>query len=121
MNILINHHILLCATPTNASCCDLSIGSECWKHLKHLLRKFDLENPQRPKGIVLRSKVDCLRICNNGPIMLIWPDGTWYGNITPEKIDEIIVKHIINGNAIEDWIIKKTPFSSTSNYVESIS
>ena len=121
MNIIVNYHILLCATPTNPSCCDASIGSESWKHLKHLIHKFDLENPQRPKGIVLRSKVDCLRVCNDGPIMLIWPDGIWYSCVTPERIEKIVRKHILNGNAVEDWIIKKTPFLYSSMHIDSIS
>ena len=61
-----------------------------WKKLKELIKELNLENHQRPEGIVLRSKVDCLRVCKEGPILLVWPDGIWYREVTPEKIEVII-------------------------------
>ncbi|MED5165066.1 MAG: (2Fe-2S) ferredoxin domain-containing protein, partial [Cyanobacteriota bacterium] len=60
-------------------------------------------------GVVLRSKVDCLRICNDGPILLIWPDGIWYGGVTPERIESIVKEHVLGGQPIEAWIIRRTP------------
>lgn len=109
MKTKVSHHLLLCATPTKANCCNSSIGSASWHKLKTLLRELDLENPERPQGIVLRSKVDCLRVCIGGPILLIWPEGIWYGGVTCERIEEIIHKHIVHGNPLEEWIIKRTP------------
>ncbi len=111
MNQRISHHLLLCATPTKAKCCDPEIGAASWDALKQQVRELDLENPSRVQGIVLRSKADCLRICDHGPILLIWPDGTWYGGVTPERISSILQQHIIQGQPIEEWILKTTPFS----------
>ena len=111
MNQRISHHLLLCATPTKAKCCDPEIGAESWDALKQQVRELDLENPSRVQGIVLRSKADCLRICDHGPILLVWPDGTWYGGVTPERISSILQQHIIQGQPIEEWILKTTPFS----------
>ncbi len=111
MNQRISHHLLLCATPTKAKCCDPEIGASSWDALKQQVRELDLENPSRVQGIVLRSKADCLRICDHGPILLIWPDGTWYGGVTPERISSILQQHIIQGQPIEEWILKTTPFS----------
>jgi (2Fe-2S) ferredoxin len=42
---------------------------------------------------------------------LVWPDGTWYGGVTPERISSILQQHIIQGQPIEEWILKTTPFS----------
>ncbi|KGG15556.1 Ferredoxin [Prochlorococcus sp. MIT 0602] len=57
----------------------------------------------------MRSKVDCLRICNSGPILLIWPEGIWYQNVSPSRIEVIIKSHIIEGIPIKEWIFKETP------------
>ena len=111
MNQRISHHLLLCATPTKAKCCNPEIGAASWDALKQQVRELDLENPSRVQGIVLRSKADCLRICDQGPILLVWPDGTWYGGVTPERISSILQQHIIQGQPIEEWILKTTPFS----------
>jgi len=105
----VSHHILLCATPTKAACCLPEVGIASWERLKILLQEFKLEKNDRAQGIVLRSKVDCLRCCKEGPIMLIWPDGIWYGSVTPERIDSIVIEHILKGRPINEWIIKRTP------------
>ncbi len=109
MSLRISHHLLLCATATKAACCDKATGAASWERLKQLLSELDLENIDRPEGIVLRSKVDCLRICKGGPILLIWPEGIWYGSVTPERIGLIIRKHLIEGEPLNEWIIRRTP------------
>ena len=112
MNTEISHHLLLCATSTTQKCCDCSTGKASWEKLKELLSELNLENQSQGKGIILRSKVDCLRICKDGPILLIWPDGIWYQRVTPERVESIIKEHIENGFPIEKWIIKRTPFNN---------
>ncbi len=116
MNSLITHHLLLCVTPSSSRCCDPSIGKESWLRLKKIISELGLESQRNKSGIILRSKVDCLRICKEGPILLIWPDGIWYKKVTSEKIDKIIDEHIINGNPLEEWILKRTPFSISKKY-----
>ena len=111
MSQRISHHLLLCATPTKAKCCDPEIGAASWDALKRQVRELDLENPSRTQGIVLRSKADCLRICERGPILLIWPDGIWYGGVTPDRISNILHQHIIQGQPIEEWVLKTTTFT----------
>jgi len=105
----ISHHLLLCATPTKAKCCDPAVGAESWSELKKMVKELGLENPNRPEGIVLRSKADCLRVCEQGPILLIWPEGIWYSDVTPNKIEIILKEHIINQNPVERWVHKTTP------------
>ncbi len=111
MSPKISHHLLLCATPKKPSCCNPNEGLKSWERLKNILKELKLESPHRPEGIVLRSKVDCLRICQEGPILLIWPDGIWYHNISPERIDVIVKNHIIKGNPIKKWVLKETPLA----------
>ena len=105
---MISHHLLLCATPSKALCCpDPAIGAASWDELKRLVRELGLEDPARPEGIVLRTKADCLRICAEGPILLIWPEGVVYGGVSPERIEPILREHVIGGQPIEQWIIKR--------------
>jgi (2Fe-2S) ferredoxin len=105
---VISHHLLLCATPSKALCCpDPAVGVASWEALKRLVRELGLEDPARPEGIVLRTKADCLRICAEGPILLIWPEGSVYGGVSPERIETILREHVIGGQPIEQWIIKR--------------
>jgi (2Fe-2S) ferredoxin len=108
---LVQHHLLLCATPTKPLCGDPAVGAASWKRLKDLIRDLGLEDPQRPEGVVLRTKADCLRICADGPVLLIWPQGIAYGGVTSERIERIVHEHVIGGVPIEPWILRRTAFS----------
>ena len=111
--VRVSHHLLLCATPTKALCCpDPELGAASWARLKQLVRELGLENPAREQGIVLRTKADCLRICAEGPILLIWPDGVIYGGVTAERIERIIKEHVVGGVPIEDWVVGRNQFGS---------
>lgn len=118
MKPLVRHHLLLCATPTKALCCpDPAVGAASWSRLKQMVRELGLENPQNAEGVVLRSKVDCLRICAEGPILLIWPDGVLYGGVTPERIERIVREHVIGGQVIEDWSLGRHPLAAPSSMI----
>ena len=112
--IRVSHHLLLCATPSKALCCpDPALGAASWNRLKILVRDLGLEKPERPEGIVLRTKADCLRICADGPILLIWPEGVVYGGVSPDRIEVILREHVIGGTPFEPWVLRRTPFSQT--------
>jgi (2Fe-2S) ferredoxin len=109
---LISHHLLLCATPAKGLCClDPAIGAASWNTLKRLVKELGLEDGARPQGIVLRTKADCLRICAQGPVLLIWPEGIVYGGVTPERIERILREHVISGTPIDDWILRRMPLA----------
>jgi (2Fe-2S) ferredoxin len=92
----IKQHIFLCRGP---DCCQLQRGEEVWKHLKNRLKSLGLSGEN---GSVYRSKVDCLRICQNGPICLVYPEGAWYHGVDESKIDQIIQSHCIEKKSLPD-------------------
>ena len=105
---MISHHLLLCATPSKALCCpDPAVGVASWDALKRLVRELGLEDPARPEGIVLRTKADCLRLCAEGPVLLIWPEGVVYGGVTPERMERIVREHVIGGRIVGEWVVQR--------------
>jgi (2Fe-2S) ferredoxin len=83
------------------------VGTASWEALKRLVRQLGLEDPQRPGGVVLRSKADCLRLCRQGPVLLVWPDGLVYGEVTPERIERILREHVIGGQPVQEWVVER--------------
>jgi len=93
-------HILMCV-PKKAKCASKKEIAEAWSHLKKRLKKSGLSGREG----ILRFKVDCFDICYAGPIMLIQPDGIWYGRCSPEVIDQIVEQHLIGGEVVEEYCI----------------
>jgi (2Fe-2S) ferredoxin len=91
-------HIFLCARSGRQSCCPQEEAAASWEHLKKRLQQSGLSE----HGGVQRSKADCLRICADGPIAVVYPDGVWYRRCTPENLDRIITQHLVEGRIVED-------------------
>ncbi len=107
-------HIFLCAMQKKPRCSSYEESAEVWNYLKGRLRELGLEHsatqPQAPgKPCVLRSKVDCFRICQQGPIAVVYPDGTWYHSVTVEVMEKIIQEHLIGGRPVKAFTFANAP------------
>ncbi len=91
-------HAFLCIGP---DCCPTEQGLATWDRLKARISELGLP--------VLRTKAACLRVCSGGPWMVVYPEGVWYGGVTPERCERIVAEHLAGGRPVEEWVARRHP------------
>ncbi len=93
-------HLFLCLGP---DCCPPEDGERLWSLLKERIRETRVP--------AMRTKAQCFRICAGGPWLVVYPEGVWYGGVTPERLDRIVREHLLDGRPVEEWIAARNPLA----------
>ena len=116
----LGHHIFLCAQQSNPRCSTYEESARVWRYLKKRLKDLELASappawrgrdidspaPDSPPsgGPVLRTKVDCLRVCERGPVAVVYPEGIWYHSVDEVVMERIVTEHLVGGEPVEEFI-----------------
>ena len=108
----IERHVFLCCDQTKPKCCQKEDSLESWQYLKNRLKELRLDrSTEENPHCIFRTKANCLRVCQDGPILLIYPDGIWYRKATPEVIELIIQEHLNGNKIVEEYAFHQHPLA----------
>jgi (2Fe-2S) ferredoxin len=112
----ITRHIFLCADASKPKCVDREASLKSWDYLKRRLQELQLDRPQSDRpNCVFRTKANCLRLCQKGPIMVIYPDGVWYHSVSPLVMEEIIQQHLLCNKVVSQYVLSNQPLLGNLN------
>lgn len=96
-------HVFLCTGP---DCCTPEVGAAAWARLKRGVGELNARGAGPP---IYRTKVGCLRVCRDGPVAVVYPEGRWYAGLDAEALDRLIAGELGRGRPVRDRLIGENP------------
>jgi (2Fe-2S) ferredoxin len=95
-------HIFICANQKaeGKACCGHDQGLVLVEKFREVLAEKGL------KGKIRAQRSGCLDACTKGPALVIYPEGTYYGAVTPDDVERIVDQHIIGNSIVEELELK---------------
>jgi (2Fe-2S) ferredoxin len=92
-------HVFFCLNQRDdgRACCGAHDAERLQAHAKARIKALDLSG----KGMVRINKAGCLDRCDDGPCLVVYPEGVWYTYVDEQDIDEIIDRHLVGGEPVE--------------------
>ena len=96
-------HIFFCLNQrANGEACCADHGAQAaFDHCKQRVKALGLAGP----GTVRVNKAGCLDRCEEGPVIVVYPEAVWYTYVDRADIDEIVDRHVVNGEIVERLVI----------------
>ena len=93
------HHVFFCCNQRGdgEACCNALGASDAQAYAKDRIAQLKLKG----KGKIRINKAGCMDRCDDGPVIVVYPDEVWYQYVDKEDIEEIIQEHLINGRVVE--------------------
>lgn len=94
-----NHHLFFCTNRRDdgrQSCGPLG-GDNARDYVKRRCKELEIHDV----GQVRANATGCLARCELGPVLVIYPEETWYTYVDREDLEEIIQEHLLNGRVVE--------------------
>ncbi|MDO8348135.1 MAG: NAD(P)H-dependent oxidoreductase subunit E [Rugosibacter sp.] len=93
------HHVFFCTNQREPGegCCNDHGASELWAYAKERVKALG----ESLTSAVRINKAGCLGRCDQGPVLVVYPEATWYTYVDTEDIDEIIAEHLLHGRVVD--------------------
>ena len=93
------HHVFFCTNQREdgSQCCGQCSARTSRDYLKHRTKELDIAGP----GGVRVNVAGCLDRCEEGPVIVVYPEGVWYTYVDREDLEEILSEHLVNGRVVE--------------------
>ena len=101
-------HVFFCTNQREdgSACCNNHGAQKARDYVKNKVKELGIANQQNNIRI---NSAGCMDRCEEGPVIVVYPEGTWYRGVTPENAERIIQEHLIGGRVVEDLCFARNP------------
>lgn len=106
----IQRHVFICADATKPKCVDREASIQTWEYFKKRLKELNIDRKTNERSdVIFRTKANCLRICQHGPIAVVYPDGVWYHSVNIAVAEAIIQRHLLGNEIVSEYVFCQHP------------